>query len=932
MQSNIDIKTIFAKINLENNKMRIFIIRVFLLVFLGTIGQTFAQTFTNVDALNQLAEEFNTEWEANQKKVQEYAKANNIAVWQELDNGRVIELINVIDGQPVYYITDNLGAAHTTRASELWEGGSTGIDISGEGYGQVGSWDAGHVRKSHQEFTDQGVSRAFPKDGNYATHYHSTHVAGTIIAAGIVSSAKGMSYGADLQYWQWSNDESEMATAGANGLEISNHSYGQRRGWDHDNGNWNWNGSSSVSPTEDYKFGFYDGNARQWDQIAFNAPNYLIVKSAGNDRGDGPGNAGQDGVPEKDGGDDGYDCIGTRGVCKNVMTVGAVNEVSDYTGPESVVMSGFSSWGPADDGRIKPDIVGKGVNVYSTMDGSNTSYASLNGTSMSSPNVTGSMALLQKYYQDTHADVPMRSATLKGLVLHTADEAGDHPGPDYIFGWGLMNTKRASQIIKEDVHQVVIDELLLEGGDIYMRNINVPEGVDLRVTVCWTDPAALPVAPTLNPRDPMLVNDLDLSIMDASSNTYYPYKLDYDNPSAAATTDGKNYVDNVEMIFIPQAEAGTYTIALTHDGMLQGNEQAYSIIISGIDEYDVAPECTSEMITPEDGASDILLNEWMSWKEAEYASSYDVYFGTDGGGVETPTNVYNGENFISNGFSYVMEASSIYYLQVIPRNSFGPAESCEQIWSFTTMDAISQYPYFVDMSDVEIPEFPEYWQSADLSEATWESTNLVGHNDNKSMMCWNTEGIIETDYDNWLISPPFAVEVGNEYNIDFYYKSFLGNHNESLKLYWGSSPTVEDLTNLLFEDIDFADNAWQKGNGLYIPEEDGVVFFAWKVESLAGFGIFLDDMMVENWGTVGVENDPDVKAVSIVGQARKVIVSTDESWNNAALQIVNMMGQTVFSGKHLNNSIIDLSNVETGIYIVTIQKGSQLEVKKLMLH
>ncbi|MCF6171543.1 MAG: S8 family serine peptidase [Bacteroidales bacterium] len=904
---------------------------ILLFAFPVVFSHAYAQTLTNVEALNQLAEAFAHEWQLNQQKVLDYTEANNVPVRQELEDGRVMEMVNVIDGRPVYYITDNLGAAHTTRAAELWEGGSSGLDISGEGYSQLGSWDAGHVRKSHQEFMDQGVSRAIPKDGSYATHYHSTHVAGTLIAAGVVAGAKGMSYGAELQYWQWTNDESEMATAGANGLEISNHSYGYRRGWNYSNGSWQWNGSPGVSPVEDYKFGFYDGNSRQWDQIAFNAPNYLIVKSAGNDRGDGPSNAGQDGNPEKDGGDDGYDCIGLRGVCKNIMTVGAVLEVSEYTGPESVVMSGFSGWGPADDGRIKPDVVGKGVNVYSTMDGSNTSYASLNGTSMSSPNVAGSMALLQKYYQDTNAGTPMRAATLKGLVLHTADEAGNHPGPDYVFGWGLMNAKRSALRIKENTHQVVIDERVLEGGDIYMRDINVPEGVDLRVTICWTDPAGTPVAAQLNPRDPMLVNDLDLSVEDASFTVYYPYKLDYDNPSAAATNNTKNYVDNVEMVFVPQAAGGTYTIKVTHDGALQGDEQAFSLIITGIDEYDIVPECTSGLLTPQDGTTDILLNEWLSWEAAEFASSYDVYFGTDGGGIETPTDVYNGENFPTSGFSYVMDAATTYYLQVVPRNNQGPADSCGTIWSFTTMEAISQYPYLMDVSEVVVPEIPQYWQSSDSPDTRWESTKLIGHSNNRSMMCWNPGGVIETEYDSWLVSPPFSVEAGDEYNVSYYYKSFLGNNNETLKLYWGSSPNVEDLTNLIFEDVDFADPDWRKGNGLYIPAEDGLVFFGWHVESLAGYGIFLDDMMVDNWGTVGLGDEATKENVSIFGQGAKIIITSGESWKNAELKVVNMRGQIVYSGLHFGNTVVDLNNSGKGLYIVSLQKGTQVETKKLIV-
>ncbi len=905
--------------------------KIILFALMLTAVQLMAQTETNVAELNRLSAEFEAQWNANQVKVQQYAAEHNIQIYQELEDGRVMQLVDVRDGIPYFYITHNLGAAHTTRAAELWPGGSSGLNISGEGYDQLGSWDAGHVRRTHQEFVDQGVSRATPMDGNYASNFHSTHVGGTLIAAGVVADAKGMSYAANLKYWQWSNDNSEMAAAAANGLEISNHSYGFGTGWNWTGSNWQWLGNASISPTEDYKFGFYTGDSRSMDQIAFNAPYYLIVRSAGNDRGEGPGDAGQNGKPEKDGGDDEYDVISHESIAKNIMTVGAVKEVMNYTGPSSVKMSSFSCWGPADDGRIKPDIVGKGVDVYSTLNGSNTSYGTLSGTSMSSPNVAGSMALLQKHYQDTHGDTPMRSATLKGLVLHTADEAGDYPGPDYVFGWGLMNTKRAASVISDDVGQNVIDELVLNSGDLFLRDINVPEGTDLRVTICWTDPAGIPVSPQLNPRDPMLVNDLDLKIRDASFNEYFPYKLDPDNPSAAATNDSKNAVDNVESVYIEAPEAGTYTIMVSQDGSLQGGQQAFSLIITGIEEYTVVPECSAGMDDPADGADEIFTNQWFSWTPASFATSYDVYFGTDGGGVETPTNVYNGQNFPTNGFSVVMDPSTTYYLQVVPRNNMGTAEGCNDIYTFTTMDAIVDYPYVQQMTDIIVPEPPQYWQTVDNSDATWQSTDMIGHGDNKSMICWNTEAIVETDYDNWFISPPFEVSVGKEYYVSCFYKSFSNNKTETLHMFSGETPDTADMTNLLFEDVEFSDVNWRKGSALYIPENDGLVYFGWHVASTQGFGLFLDHIQVDDWGTVGLEEGDPTEIVRIYNFNGNVFVETGDAWNGADIKVVNTMGQILYSGRHEQQSSIDLSRHGAGLYIVTLRKGNKVETKKLVI-
>jgi hypothetical protein len=69
-----------------------------------------------------------------------------------------------------------------------------------------------------------------------------------------------------------------------------------------------------------------------------------------------------------DGGASGYDCISQQGCAKNILTVGAVNDiVGGYSSPGDVVMSSFSSWGPTDDGRIKPDICANGVGLYSSL-------------------------------------------------------------------------------------------------------------------------------------------------------------------------------------------------------------------------------------------------------------------------------------------------------------------------------------------------------------------------------------------------------------------------------------------------------------------------------------------------------------------------------------------------------------------------------------
>ncbi len=555
-KTEVSLILLYIKKIMKNNN-------VLFLLFLFCVSSVFAQTNSERDeitrnydqvVLAQMEANYAATFAAEKAEALVLARINGWPEFIAIENGGQAELVGVFpSGEPIYYATENPQGAITTRTDRVHTGGGAGLDLNGEGM-IAGIWDGGRVRETHQLIG----GRSTQIDGTTAISDHSTHVAGTMIGTGDVASgnAKGMAPMATLLAHSFNNDEAEMTAAAGGGLLVSNHSYGIR-----------------ASDLPLWYLGYYDSNARDMDNIVYNAPFFLPVCSAGNDRQSGANT-----------GDGGYDYLTDKSVAKNTIICAAVNEVLNYSGPSSVVMSSFSSWGPTDDGRVKPDISAKGVNMLSSTGETNASYANFSGTSMATPNTSGSLILLQQHYNDLNGNF-MLSSTLRGLALHTADEAGSNPGPDYRFGWGLLNTERAALTITNNGDNSLIIEETLAEGDVYTITVQSDNVSDLIASVTWTDPAGVvPPAGVADAFIPALVNDLDIRVSQDGGATFMPWKLDPANFNAAATT-GDNIVDNIEKIEIGGA-SGEYIIRISHKGTITNATQDFSLIITGINSED----------------------------------------------------------------------------------------------------------------------------------------------------------------------------------------------------------------------------------------------------------------------------------------------------------------------------------------------------------
>lgn len=517
---------------------------------------------------NQLLQNVKQREFLQRKEVEIFAKNNNLPIYRENPKGGFDQLMYITpEGIPMYYSIDNAEAAISTRVPHLRSGGSLGLNLTGTGL-VPRMWDGGPIH-NHQEYT----GRITMVDGTTrnTNSFHAIHVMGTIIGSGVNATAKGMAPAATARSFDWDADESEAITEAMNGMLLSNHSYGVP--------------VSSVSTTPWY-IGAYSAEAYNWDVIAYTFPNYLPIMSAGNDGG----------TANPSPTTNGYDKLNGNKNAKNILTIAnGIDATFNATSPFAITGGGTvhssSSQGPTDDRRIKPDVTGDGAGtgsgIFSAGSGSGTGgtttqYATMLGTSMAAPNVTGTLTLLQQHASNVNGKF-MRASTLKGLVCHTATDRGN-AGPDAKQGWGLVDARSAAEAMTNNgLTSWISEEEISQGQTITKQFVATGGTTPLLGSICWTDvPDASKInSGVLNESLPDLTNDLDIRITQGAS-TFYPWRLT-NTASALATRTGDNPVDNVERINVDAPTAGSvYTVTITHKGTLADGPQKFALVVTGV--------------------------------------------------------------------------------------------------------------------------------------------------------------------------------------------------------------------------------------------------------------------------------------------------------------------------------------------------------------
>jgi hypothetical protein len=477
-----------------------------------------------------------------------------------------------------------------TRANILQSPLPGHYNLSGEGV-VVGVGDALEPSQ-HIDFTGRLINRSANPP-----HAHGMHVMGTVGSAGLVredlagyapkSTIVAQQFAGILAYTpEYIQDY---------GMVITNNSYG-----------------NSVSDCA--TFGQYDFNARIMDLQLLQYPNLQHVFAAGNS---GAINCGPY-LP-------GFgNVLGGYQSAKNTLQVGS----GDITG----AIYSTSSKGPVLDGRIKPEITAQGVNVASTIPTNR--YGVMTGTSMSSPAVSGGLALLYERYRQLHGGANPKNGLMKALVVNGATDKGN-PGPDYSYGFGWLNLLRSVKMLD----QANYFNTNVNSGATNTHTLTIPVGhsiAQLKVMLYWNDAAANVMA------SKTLVNDLDLTVTDPTSATHLPFILN-SNPSAVSNnaTTGVDNVNNIEQVVIDNPVPGNYTFSVKGTTIPFSSQYEYFLV------YDTIPVSTT-LTYPAGGerlaASDAIYIQWESYGNT--GNDLTIQYSYDDGA--TWTNVSGGTNVAAN--------------------------------------------------------------------------------------------------------------------------------------------------------------------------------------------------------------------------------------------------------------------------------------------
>jgi hypothetical protein len=478
-----------------------------------------------------------------------------------------------------------------------------GAPYSLDGTGvRVFVFDGGTLRATHETFNAGAGSRVTVIDGQAAAD-HPTHVGGTVGGDGAPTSSGGRARGVatdvtflsaayqqsggTMLFWDNAGDiQADYALARTtHNADLGTNSIGS-------------NTASNGYPCA--REGDYDLSGSLLDGIvrgdnATVGSAVLMTWANGNERSGGSpsGRCGPN-----------YVTTAPPSCAKNPIHVGAINS-------DGGSMTRFSSWGPCDDGRMKPTVSAAGCEsgrvsgetfIYSSLNTSNTAYGGSGwcGTSMATPATAGVVSLFIEDWRSRGFGGPNDRplpALVKAMLVHSARDQGQE-GPDYIYGYGIVDAKALVDLERAGSGSLGAAGSAVWGTDSVGNGatdsftISVPAGTgELKASLAWDDAAAAAFVASAP------VNNLNLELVSPSATIFRPWVLSSASPHLAATT-GVNSLDNQEQVVVANPAAGIWTVRVLGSSVPTG-PQSYGLAYS-TKPADTHP-CTTTSYTYEAG-------------------------------------------------------------------------------------------------------------------------------------------------------------------------------------------------------------------------------------------------------------------------------------------------------------------------------------------
>ncbi len=290
--------------------------------------------------------------------------------------------------------------------------------------------------------------------------------------------------------------------------------------------------------------------------------------------------------------------INSPAVGKNVIATGASqNDRPDFfiyaEGIET--MADFSSRGPCEDGRIKPDLVAPGTwiaSLQTAATGDENAWAGISpyyqfqgGTSQAGPHVSGAAAAFVQFYRELMADATPSPAMVKAALINSAWDMDDSSGtiatPNMDEGWGRVDLPN---LIGGFGRRDFIDQSeLLATGQVYERRAVVMESFEpLVITLAYTDVPGLPAS------IPALVNNLDLEVIAPDGRIFHGNRFDSDGLSVSGAATGDR-VNNVEGLYIDNPTPGEWLIRIVAQNVVEDArvdtlaiDQDFALVVSAL--------------------------------------------------------------------------------------------------------------------------------------------------------------------------------------------------------------------------------------------------------------------------------------------------------------------------------------------------------------